>query len=535
MSDFGSQIIYKELLRRHDCIRIPIIQRDYAQGRPSASEVRDEFLNALEEALRKPSTDPTLPLNLDFIYGSVEGDAETRFLPLDGQQRLTTLFLLHWHLAWVDEQWEAFEQMFLANGRARFSYRVRPTSTEFFDALVSYHPTSRPGDVSNLTHLIADQPWYFRSWRLDPTIQSVLGMLDAIHQRFASAHGFFFRLIDEKQPAITFQLLDLKNFGLSDDLYIKMNARGKPLTPFETFKARYEQELKKQFGGESFPIGQEHFSASEYVARRMDTAWGDLFWRLRDKKSQLYDEALMNVFRAVALVTRSPDSQGYLADVPKLRDGLKPPSYSDFHVCGWLDERFTRALMHLLDSWSAEDGRLLSLLPSPRFFDEGAFYHKIVSTGANLSYTDIVQFAAYAIFIAKHFGSIDPAAFQEWMRICCNLSVNSEYNRADDLRRSIAGLNQMLEHSEDLLRYFAGAQDPVRGFSEPQIAEEKAKAELILAHAEWRALIDRAEAHGYFRAQIGFLIEFSGVAALRTKSEPETWTEESHAGYRRIF
>ena len=88
-----NQIIYKQLLQRHGHIRIPMIQRDYAQGRPAESAVRELFLRALEEALRKPADDPTLPLNLDFIYGSVEGDGKKRFLPLDGQQRLTTLFL----------------------------------------------------------------------------------------------------------------------------------------------------------------------------------------------------------------------------------------------------------------------------------------------------------------------------------------------------------------------------------------------------------------------------------------------------------
>ena len=111
-----------------------------------------------------------------------------------------------------------------------------------------------------ITALITDQPWYFRSWRLDPTIQSVLHMLDAIHNRFASSSGLFGRLIDENHPAITFQLLDLKDFGLSDDLYIKMNARGKPLTPFETFKARYEEKLKSQLKGISFPLGEHHSS-----------------------------------------------------------------------------------------------------------------------------------------------------------------------------------------------------------------------------------------------------------------------------------
>ena len=131
-----SQIIYKQLLDRHGRIQIPMIQRDFAQGRPAESTVRELFLMALDDALRKPVDDPTLPLNLDFIYGSVEGQDETRFLPLDGQQRLTTLFLLHWYLAWRDEKWADFEDMFIDGKHAKFTYDVRPSSNEFFDQLV---------------------------------------------------------------------------------------------------------------------------------------------------------------------------------------------------------------------------------------------------------------------------------------------------------------------------------------------------------------------------------------------------------------
>ena len=79
-------------------IEIPIIQRDYAQGRNSSSEVRVMFLDALYDYLEenKPNRD------LDFIYGSIrQSKEETCFIPLDGQQRLTTLFLLHWYLAGI--------------------------------------------------------------------------------------------------------------------------------------------------------------------------------------------------------------------------------------------------------------------------------------------------------------------------------------------------------------------------------------------------------------------------------------------------
>lgn len=532
---FDSQINYKQLLKRHQNIRVPMIQRDYAQGRPAHKEVREEFLKTLKDALEKPANDTSLPLNLDFIYGSVEGDEETRFLPLDGQQRLTTLFLLHWYLAWIDKQWTDFDKLFLSEGHSRFAYSVRPSSNEFFDELVAYHPRTSPQEIKSLSDMITDQPWYFRSWRLDPTIQAVLHMLDAIHLRFNGSCGLFERLMDEKQPAITFQLLDLENFGLSDDLYIKMNARGKPLTPFETFKARYEQEVVNHLKGETFLIGEQTFSGVDYIARRMDTTWADLFWKHCRQGSALYDNAFMNVFRAVALITRNPESPDYLRDFAMLRTGNNPPSYTDFHSCNWLDEEFTKTLVCLLDLWCDNDGELRQLLPDNCYLNEIDLFKKIITNGANLSYTEIVQFTAYVQFLVKHQNKLDNKVFQEWMRVIQNLAVNTGYNRPADIQRSVRGLIGLLEQSDNILIHFSRVDKPAAGFSELQITEEKLKAQLILYHDDWRTLIDRAERHGYFRGQIGFLLDFAGLITKGSGSKPDKWEESEHLACQKSF
>lgn len=511
MSAPGSRINYKQLLDRHGRIRIPIIQRDYAQGRPEEAEVREDFLQAIEVALNKPADDPSLPFNLDFIYGSVEVCEETRFLPLDGQQRLTTLFLLHWYLAWKDRNWDTFARLFRTNGKSRFSYSVRPSSNEFFDALVSFEAKDTPDSVSKLSALITDQPWYFRSWRLDPTIQSVLFMLDAIHGRFASSSNLFERLISETQPAITFELLDLKDFGLSDDLYIKMNSRGKPLTPFETFKARYERELKEQFSDISLDYAGAKGTVAEYFSWRMDNAWADLFWGARDKVSNQYDGAIMNVFRAVALVTRDTNHDRFVEDIDRLRNNFRAPNYGDFHARSWLDEEFTLSLIFLLDAWSDGESGLRTHLPDGRHFDERVQFQRMVAAQKSLSNTEVVQFAAYVMFLKSNYGHYDGGQFRNWMRVAFNLSENTEYNRTEDLRRSMSGLRDLLSSSLDILDYFADVDSTAAGFSKQQIEEERLKAQLILADDGWGEIIERAEAHGYFRGQIEFLLDYCGI------------------------
>ena len=83
---------------KNNTIKIPIIQRDYAQGRADEENIREQFVHYLKEALDKNSSEPTI---LDFVYGSKYLDS---ILPLDGQQRLTTVTLLLKALSDIDRE-----------------------------------------------------------------------------------------------------------------------------------------------------------------------------------------------------------------------------------------------------------------------------------------------------------------------------------------------------------------------------------------------------------------------------------------------
>ena len=76
-------------------IEVPKLQRDYAQGREDAHSraVRERFVKDLWEVLRAEKE-----LNLDLVYGYQES---SKLILIDGQQRLTTLWLLYWYVAWT--------------------------------------------------------------------------------------------------------------------------------------------------------------------------------------------------------------------------------------------------------------------------------------------------------------------------------------------------------------------------------------------------------------------------------------------------
>lgn len=267
---------------------VPKIQRDYAQGRKGKESLRESFLSSLKAALDDSRCNQ---LKLDFVYGS--SDNYGNFTPLDGQQRITTLWLLHWYLAFRTGELGNPE----VKGRLKnFSYETRQSSRQLIDSLVEKGSLIRPKAGERISDAIMRQSWMFSRWRQDPTIQSMLRMLsgerntavDGIEELFAgndedSLRRYWYSL---KRPAnecpIVFYQLDIDNLGQTDDLYVKMNGRGKPLSDFENFKA----DLIKYFedkGWSSFLDPEKGYPIL------MDTKWMDFFWQYKNDRISLDD------------------------------------------------------------------------------------------------------------------------------------------------------------------------------------------------------------------------------------------------------
>ena len=254
-------------LVRH--LQVPIIQRDYAQGRPDAhaTAVRIGLLSALCDALTHEQ-----PLTLDFVYGEL--DQARRFVPLDGQQRLTTLFLLHWYLALLAGRLSDADVKAVLG---KFSYETRSSARDFCRRLVSSPPTAWQ-KYPTLSQALCDQAWYQPAWAHDPTVAAMLVVLDALHDdTFGAEAAWFERLTDPARPLVGFYWLEMQRVGLSDDLYLKMNARGKPLTDFENWKAQFDLLL------------QARGRAGEFE-QKADNDWTDFFWQQRRRGVAVVDE-----------------------------------------------------------------------------------------------------------------------------------------------------------------------------------------------------------------------------------------------------
>lgn len=249
-------------------IVIPIIQRDYAQGRNDVKtrKIRKDFLGAIFEVLQqRVNTSSDRELELDFIYGfsTIAGD-KTTFAPIDGQQRLTTLWLLLWYI-YVKEKVSEEQKQLLAN----FRYETRHSTTVFCEKLIQFIPTF---ENKNIVEEITNQSWYFEAWNFDPSIRAMLVMLNDIEERYNELKSDkVWDILNSEQNPFYFHKLDMEKVGLPDDLYIKMNSRGKPLTEFEYFKAGFMEIIKDE-------ILKKRFENS------IDQKWAECIWSIVHEK-----------------------------------------------------------------------------------------------------------------------------------------------------------------------------------------------------------------------------------------------------------
>lgn len=482
-----------------DAVEIPIIQRDYAQGREQSTDVLDAFLSSLRSALQG---EDGRALDLDFVYGTFEDDGSKVLSLLDGQQRLTTLFLLHWYLAMCEGKLEDFRARWTKRGRSRFTYATRPSSLEFFDAL-AHAVVEPPGEnsawSSKLSTVLVDSNWFFLSWRSDPTVKACLTTLDAVASKFGIAKGLYSRLIDEERPPITFHFLDLERFGLTDDLYIKMNARGKPLTPFENFKAWLVGRVASEPWAKDFDLA-------------LDQKWMDLFWRLAPKQnSAAVASAVDDLYLRFMYVMAFFDAcirleRGYTATrgavdwLQKLRQARGYIPLKELEVQGAFGASAVQVASVVLDHFcgpaSTADIRTLERALAP-----------------TSDYADLVRLFSIVAWVNSPAVKSDAPDLEversRWDRVMSNLLANHRIDEVYTASTTLRGVQALAPHAGGIYEALSKA-DAIPGFGMDQAKEEIRKARLIVEDSTREALFIEAEAHPYLQGRIGFLLDFSG-------------------------
>ena len=474
---FGEQVPIRKIV-------IPIIQRDYAQGRKNAeiTRVRTRFLDALYDAVTGT------PVTLDFIYGDIS--PEGVLTPLDGQQRLTTLFLLHWYAA-KRARTALEEYAFLKN----FSYETRYSAREFCAALVDFTPSFH----ETISVELVDQPFFPLDWLDDATINAMLVMLDGIAEKFSGVTGLWERL---KGGAVSFYFLPLKDMGLTDELYIRMNSRGRLLTRFEHFKAELERT-----------VTQINVERAKQIIHKVDLEWTDLLWAYRDE-NQLVDAAFLRYCRFVCdlLCYREggmPRKSGLdELDLPKafFSGERAEENISFLEQCFdcWCDVQSQEGIeCFFADRVTVEEhasGKILAD-DDPNYFAEALRGYGEESHGFTLGKTVLLY--AFLVYLL-HRDSIADHAFRRRLRIIRNLVDNSQDELSGSETR--AGGNRIpdiLKQVDSIIVNGIITDKLKPNFNAYQLSEEREKLLWTEAHPEQAETLYELEDHFLLYGQIG--------------------------------
>ena len=534
----GNKITFWSFIQKNK-IEIPIIQRDYAQGRLGKEYLRQGFLTNLKEALDEE--DDEKELKLDFVYGSVENG---KLQPLDGQQRLTTLWLLHWYIA-------------LRSGKLgeascilkNFTYETRVSSREFCEHLCDESNFSsfictddkEYGRCSQMSivEFIIGQTWFYSAWKQDPTIQSMLRMLggtkinnkkgediiDGIEELFSNASfeemESYWQKLTNNSP-IVFYYLPLKEFGLSDDLYIKMNARGKQLTMFENFKADLIGFIQEQAESEQDNSKWKSLSnEANGIAIKMDTTWTDIFWRNRSESKRI-DEiyfAFINryILNSLILGLNSADeAEGnknfcYLYGNKGNDTALQYTSFEFYKIpsLGVASEKLQTTLENFHSFISDRKEEALKDIQKeflPLWDEQDGF--RFIPEYKDNSITAVTQpqrVVFHAICRYFELGKYEKESFNRWMRVVWNLVENGNVNSIESMIGSLRLIDELGLHSHDIYGFLISDKTIKSNVASEQQSEEREKAKKIIEDINWEERIVSAEKYAFFKGAVRFL------------------------------
>lgn len=565
-----------KLLSDGKLIEIPALQRDYTHGRSGdspaakmATQVRHAFLDSIDNVL---IADSSTGLCLDFMFGPRTND---RFFPIDGQQRLTTLFLYHWYLIPDSKDMGPL---------SRFKYHTRDSSNAFCTLLAETHRPSLTSVDGTISQVVMDLGKFFLRWNNDPTVEGMLVVLDEIHARWEGrapeVHDqAWARMTDPIHPAVYFYIPDHDNDkeksgdlpkatvdGGAADLYIRMNARGKPLTPFEKFKAWLEEYVETAGNGAfSREVVQWEGTGRESKQKSwkalLDAEWTDLFWE-HDDGNHIVDEEFLRFFTTIAVCDYArdkgfpddeaapPDTIRFKSIAPDASDETYVPThlFEEHHV---FNERNLRMAFEVLEALalSGESNLREAFTALGRWSDRKAEDHipvvleDIVSSSPPPTYNDRVRFYAVVRFIAPRRAAIregdarTTGEIARFARIMDNIVGNIQTERESDFANRIRQIDRLIDKVEEKLdkgqtaapysvytafQELSGPDiDTIAGEKSrlhEQLTEEHRKCEMIVndhdsVNNSWERVIIDAETKTFTRGRIAFLLDYAKTVA----------------------
>lgn len=489
-----------------DKIEIPMIQRDYAQGRDDELVVRNRFLDSIFNTLTSNEI-----LDLDFIYGSIlefEENKTITFSLLDGQQRLTTLFLLYWYIGSVELSSDEYD--ILKKDMLKFTYATRTSSRDFCRKLVetSFENNIKPKEY------ITNLPWFFKVYEKDPTIKAMLNMLNSIHKQYTLLDNT--KKIFNNLKNLQFHVLPLNGFNLSEELYIKMNSRGKQLTDFENFKADLinwmKEEKNKYYDIYQRKVELKSRKLPHYlvVSQKIDDDWTNFLWeRTKLLKEKIIDPLFIQLFYRYFLnqyillsasdETKIGKEEIYIALMKENR-GSKYQEFTIFEKV--LVQKDIISTFEIFFDATVENWETIKSNIQPSWKEKDWSF-----LDENITLPDRVVFMAISLYLEKN-ENFEETTFSQWMRVVWNLVENTDIDSAVSMIGIMKLIDELSVNSNDIYNFLANeANIVVSNSSKVALEEERKKSRYIVSEdILWEKSFVNAEKHPFFKGSIGFIM-----------------------------
>ncbi len=305
----GETYTFAELFSGERRIIIPDLQRDYCWGNEDNikstgenGELVSGFVNNLltqfDEYQNKNDKDC---LNLGLFYGY---EVPANHIQLcDGQQRLTTLYLL---LGMINKKTiEHKDETQLTEGKFRrylisdfeykhddkepyLNYAIRESSLYFLSDLVCKFFIGNEADVEN----IKSEDWYFDYYNLDPSIQSMLKALSKIESILKDKGlNYYVEFGEWLLNKVTFLYFDMENRKNGEETFVVINTTGESLSSTQNLKPLVLQEKNESFDNTGF--------------KGIDGCWEEIetwFWQKREGDNDTADAGFAEFLRWISII-----------------------------------------------------------------------------------------------------------------------------------------------------------------------------------------------------------------------------------------
>lgn len=301
----------------NDKVIIPDLQRDYCWGNPYSKDreesLVDSFLDSILEVFNKSqerTTEENKDITMGLIYGYFDPLKPYHLQLCDGQQRLTTLFLIMGVInRYVNNK---YKELLISDFELKdddkephLLYAIRESSIYFLSDLTT-HFFLNPEISSNE---IENQQWFLNSYNQDATITSIIMAIKTIEKHLDNFDRKE-QLGDFIQEHIKFLFYDLGSRQNGEETFVVINTTGEPLSANQNLKPRIisnNQDYRREFQNQNGTVSS-HNAAQDW--EEMET-W---FWKHRRKNGiDTSTEGMIAFLHCVRILESETESDWYHA------------------------------------------------------------------------------------------------------------------------------------------------------------------------------------------------------------------------------